>query len=367
MPGLVDTHSHAAMTLFDGLGQNENLSSWLTTMSGYESRLSSSDVYTGSQLATDEMIKNGITTFNDMYFFPEQTTNAATQSGMRMVTRIPSQDNNGQINFDQSIVQANQKNPLITYSVAPNPLLNYSVSELKQFSDYALKNNYLVHIHFEEDPSARTDAQAKYGLDPLQLIEQGGFLKNKIVLAHSVDLNSDEISKISQYPNIGISFNPISEFNLSTPLTPASSMLDKNITVGFGTDGEPSGGLDMFAQMKFAANGYLNCTNLEKFCKDGKTIKPEKIVQMATIDGAKILDLDSEIGSLEVGKQADIIVLNAKPGNDVYSQLVYNIDGSSTEDSIIGGKVVMEDKKVLTLNESEVINNAKLIMDRFKK
>lgn len=364
MPGLVNTHSHAAMALLDGIGQHQQLQSWLATMSDYEAKLSSADIYLGTLLAEDKMIKSGTTVFNDMYFFPEQAAAAVKAAGMRVVVRIPSTYNNQLVVFDDQIVKQNQNNPLISFSVAPNPLLNYSTDQLKQFSDYALADNYLVHIHFEEDQNARSDALKKYNLTPLELITQAGFLRNKMVLAHSVDVTADEISQISRYPNIGISFNPISEYNLSTPLTPAPAMLDKNILVGFGTDGQPSSNLDIFAQMKFAASRYLNCIAGQKFCSDGKTISAEKIVRMATIDGAKILGLDDKIGSLEIGKQADIILLNIKPSGDIYSALVYNTSGEDVVDSIIGGKMIMENRSLLTISEQELLEKVQSIIAR---
>jgi 5-methylthioadenosine/S-adenosylhomocysteine deaminase len=364
MPGLVNTHSHAAMTLLTGLGQGQNLQSWLNTMSGYESNLTSSDVYWGTLLAADKMIKSGTTVFNDMYYFSDQAAKAASDAGMRAVVRIPTTMSNGQIGFGTSTIAQYQNNPLITFSLAPNPLLDYTSDELKQISDYALSKNYIVHIHFEEDAQARTDAVAKYNLTPLQLITQGGLLRNKIVLAHAVDTTPAEISDLGQYPNAGVSFNPLSEYNLQTPLTPVSALLNTGVTVAFGTDGEPSSNLDMFAQIKFAASGYLNCSSGQKFCQNGKTIDPEEIIRMATINGADILGLGNSIGSLEPGKQADIIIVAPEnSGDDIYSSLVYNTSGSDVVDSVINGKLVMENKQLITINEAQVLQKTQAISE----
>jgi len=390
MPGLVNTHSHAAMALLRGADDNEAFEPWLKTISLYEKNITADDVYWGSLLAEDEMIRSGTTAFNDMYFFPENTAEAVKQAGMRAVLRIPAADDNGRITFDQNFIAQNQNNPLITFSLAPNPYLDYTINELKQISDYALKNNYLIHVHFEEDPQNRADSLAKDQLTPTQLISEAGFLRNKLVLAHAADVNSDEMSLLGQYPNVGVSFNPKSEAKLGPSLTPAAQMLNSGITVGIGTDGAASSNsLDMFGQMNFAAYGNLKCpprvdssnattTRVEagavseKFCQNGRTINPEKIIRMATIDGAKILGLDSKIGSLETGKQADIIIVDLQkpglqPSYDIYSTLVYNISGDDVTDSIINGRLVMENGRLLTIDEGQLFKEIKNISDKFKK
>jgi 5-methylthioadenosine/S-adenosylhomocysteine deaminase len=373
MPGLVNTHSHAAMTLLRGADNNEAFEPWLATTSAFEKNITPDDVYWGSLLAEDEMIRTGTTAFNDMYFFPESTAKAATEAGMCAVLRVPITNNNGAINFDQNIVSQNQNNPLIAFSLAPNPYLDYTPDQLKQISDYALQNNYLVHIHFEEDPQNRADSLAKYNLTPTQLISEAGFLRNKLVLAHVADVNADEMNTIGRYPNVGVSFNPKSEAKLGSALTPVVKMLDSGVTVGIGTDGAASSNsLDMFGQINFAAYGFLKCSSADKFCQNGYSIDPEKIVRMATIDGAKILGLDYKIGSLETGKQADIIILDLQkpgllPSYDIYSTLVYNTGGDDVTDTIINGNIVMENHQLLTIKEADLIKKVQEISQKFKK
>jgi 5-methylthioadenosine/S-adenosylhomocysteine deaminase len=372
MPGLVNTHSHSAMTLLRGAEDNDAFEPWLATTSAFEKNISSDDVYWGSLLAEDEMIRTGTTAFNDMYFFPESTAKAVTEAGMRAVLRVGITDTKNGLTFDQNFIDQNKNNPLISFSLAPNPFLDYLPVQLKQISDYALKNNYLVHIHFEEDPQNHADALAKYNLTPTQLISQAGLLRNKLVLAHAADVSAEEMNIISEYPNVGVSFNPKSEAKLGPELTPVSKTLDHGVTVGIGTDGAASSNsLDMFGQMNFAAYGFLKCSSADKFCGNGYTIDPQKVVRMATIDGAKILGLDDKIGSLEIGKQADIIILDLQqahllPSYDIYSTLVYNTTGDDVVDSIINGKIVMENGRLSTINEPEVINKVKEIAQRLK-
>ena len=373
MPGLVNTHSHSAMTLLRGADDNDAFEPWLTTTSAYEKIITADDVYWGSLLAEDEMICSGTTAFNDMYFDPESTAKAVTVAGMRAVVRIPITNQDSKLSFEQNVFGQYQQNPLITYSLAPNPYLDYTPDQLKQISDYALANNYLVHIHFEEDSQNRSDALAKDRLTPAQLIQQAGFLRNKLVLAHAADINPDEMSLLGQYPNVGVSFNPKSEAKLGPSLTNVPKMMNNGVTVGIGTDGAASSNnLDMFGQMNFAAYGFLKCSSAYKFCDNGYSVNPEKIVRMATIDGAKILGLDDKIGSLEVGKQADIIILDLQqahlqPSYDIYSTLVYNTSGDDVVDSIINGKFVMLNRQLLTINEADVIRKVQEISAKFKK
>jgi 5-methylthioadenosine/S-adenosylhomocysteine deaminase len=373
MPGLVNTHAHSAMTLLRGADDNDAFEPWLKTTSVYEQHITPDDVYWGSLLGEDEMIRSGTTSFNDMYFYPENTAEAVTKAGMRAVLRVETTEQNGQLTFDQNFISQNQGNPLISFSLAPNPYLDYSLDQLKQISDYALKNNYLVHIHFEEDPQNRADSLAKYNLTPTQLISQVGFLRNKLVLAHAADVNPQEMALLGQYPNVGVSFNPKSEAKLGPALTPVAAMLNDGVTVGIGTDGAASSNsLDMFGQINFAAYGFLKCSAGQKYCQNGYALDPEKVIRMATIDGAKILGLDSKVGSLEAGKQADIIIINLQkpslqPSYDIYSTLVYNTSGEDVEDSIINGKLVMENNQLLTINEAEVFKQVQDISVKFKK
>jgi len=347
MPGLINTHSHAAMVLLTGIGENQSLKQWLATMAGYERYMTPEDVYWGTLLAEIKMLRSGTTAFNDMYLFEKNAGEAVKQAGMRAILRLTTGRDNGKITFSKDSFEANKDNQLLSFSLAPNPLLDYSEDELKQISDYALEKNYIIHIHFDEDAEARSDAIAKYKLSPLQLIAQAGLLKNKIVLAHAADLTDEEIKVLANYPNAGISFNPISERRLSSPLTPAEEMLKQNLTVGLGTDGEPSSNLNMFDQMKAAAQS--------------ENLKPEQVLRMATIDAAKVLGMDAKIGSLEAGKQADIILLSMKPSGDIYYDLVYNTTEGSVTDSIIAGKQVMENGKLKTLDEKTIVLRAQNI------
>jgi 5-methylthioadenosine/S-adenosylhomocysteine deaminase len=365
MPGLINTHSHSAMSLLNNFGQGKNLQDWLKVMQNYEPELNSDQAFWGSMLAQIKMLKSGTSTFNDMYMHPESTAKAANVLGMRAVVRIPLVNINNQISLDAKSLESEQ-NQLISFALAPNPLLNYSIEQLKQIANLALEKKLLVHVHFAEDAEFRKKLLYNLSLSPVELLKQSGLINNKIVLAHSAELTENEIKELAKYSNVGISFNPLSEYNLKTPLTPVVSMLNSGVLVGFGSDGEPSSNLSLFEQIKFAVNGNLNCLSNQQFCSNGKTLDAEKIIQMVTIDGAKILGLEEKIGSLEVGKQADLIFVYINDTKDIYNQLVYNINEGGVVHVIIAGKLIMENKQILTINESDIIQKAKLITETFK-
>ena len=173
--------------------------------------------------------------------------------------------------------------------MAPNPLSLYSLAQLKDISDYALKHDYFVHIHFDEDQAARKEAFAVYGLTPIELISQAGLSRNKIALAYGVDLIPSELDQLARHTKVSISHNPRSNEKLSGTTAAIPDMLGRDITVDFGTDGAASSNsLDLFSQINFAAYGFLKCQAAQKYCKDGYSVDLEKLVRMATIDGAKV-------------------------------------------------------------------------------
>lgn len=325
MPGLINTHSHAGMAKLVGIGQGQPLEGWLKTMEAQEAKFTAEDVYQGAKQAIEKMLSTGTTTFNDMYFYPEKTVQAVSEAGIRAIIRIPINREGEKLLFDESILKNSQGNPNITFSVAPNPFLEFSLDELKQVSDYALSKNLLVHVHFDEDSATRQEALSKYGLSPYAILEKSGLLRNKLLLAHAGDINDVELKDLAQHPNAAISYNPISEYNLQTPLSPVQKISDLSIPVALGTDGAPSSDLDMFAQMRFTGKDFLDFN---------------KIIKMATIDGARALGLEKEIGSLELGKKADIIIVKVLTKDAVTHALVYNTKGDSVTHTIINGQVL---------------------------
>lgn len=374
MPGLVNTHSHIAMTLLRGVDDNSKLAEWLDNINRYESNLTEEDIYWGALLGEVEMIKSGTTTFNDMYFFEKSIAESVKNMGMRAVIDTPFYfDEKDKLEVDKRFIESNKNIPTISLSFAPNPLINFSLDKLQKIVAETKKNNFIIHIHIEEDRNEKSRFIKKYNLTPLEMLFNSGLLDHRIILAHSVNLTDSELAFLSEFPNVGISFNPKSNFKLSGSTAPILKMMDYNLNIGLGTDGAASGdSLDMFDQMNFIVFAVGKCDSEQSYCENKNNIYPEKIVRMATIEGAKVLGMEKEIGSLEIGKKADIILIDFgqashTPSYNAYSSLVYNTDGSDVSDSIIDGKVIMRDRKLLNIDEKKVIDKVNNISKRIKK
>ncbi len=376
MPGLINTHSHVAMTLFRGADDNSKLADWISNISDYEKEISEDDAYYGALLGEIEMIRSGTTTFNDMYFFEEAVIDSVKKTGMRVMIDAPFNFEKDGLEIDKNFIEQNKNLSTINFSIAPNPLINFSKSELNEIKKITTDNNFILHIHIEEGKDEKNKFIEKYGSTPLQMLANSNLLDNKIVMAHAVNFTDDELRLISKYPNIGIALNPKTNFKLSGTTAPITKMMGYNLTLGVGTDGAgSSNSLDLFDQINFIAFAAGKCNSDGDYCENKNNIYPEKIIRMATIDGAKVLGLDKEIGSIEIGKKADIIFVDFNragltPTYNIYSSLVYNTDGSDVTDSIIDGEIVMRNGKPVNLNEreiAEIIEKVNKVAEKIKK
>ncbi len=372
MPGLVNTHTHLGLSVLRGREDFKPFLSWLDTINPLEKQLNKEDVYTSSLLGGLELIKSGTTTFNDMYFYPESTVRAANTLGLRGVVRIPLVQEQGIVGIEPSFSLNQTGGGLITYSLAPNPLTDFSPNSLQQIAKLAEKLQIPVHLHFESDASEKNTFQKQFKTTPFKLLEKTGIIKQRTILAHGVYLTDSEIKKLSTYPLASVSFNPRSEYKLTTRVSPIVKLLQNNINVGLGTDGTASTNtLDLFEDMRFTAIAAGKCTTQAWFCSNGYSLNPEKIVRMATIDGAKTLGKDGDIGTIEVNKRADIILLDLNqphftPHPNLYSAIVFSAHGSDVADSIIDGRVVMRNRVVQAVKEDEVLRTAEGISERIK-
>ncbi|MEA1936604.1 MAG: amidohydrolase, partial [Patescibacteria group bacterium] len=360
MPGLINAHSHTVMTLFRGADDSSKLTDWISNTSVYEKEISEDEAYQGALLGEIEMIQSGTTTFNDMYFFEKALVDSVKKTGMRAVVDIPFSFEKNGLKIDQEFINSNKNFSRISFSIAPNPLINFSKGELDEIKKVISDNNIFLHIHIEEGKDEKSKFIEKYNLTPLQMLAGSDLLTDKIVMAHAVNFTDEEFKIISKYPEIGIALNPKTNFKLSGFTAPITKMLSYNLTLGVGTDGAgSSNSLDLFDQINFIAFAAGKCDSDGDYCENKNNIYPEKIVRMVTIDGAKVLGLDKEIGSLEVGKKADMIFVDFEkvglvPAYDIYSSLVYNTDGSAVTDSIIDGEIVMRNRKLTNLSEREI-------------
>ncbi|MBI4457303.1 MAG: amidohydrolase [Acidobacteria bacterium] len=359
MPGLVNTHTHAPMTLFRGLGGDSPLMDWLRQyIFPAEAKNVTPDlVKWGTQLACYEMIQSGTTTFVDMYYFEDQVATEARAAGMRAIVGetildMPAPDNKTPeeaLTYTQRFIERWRRDPLITPAVAPHA--SYTCSKKTLLESQKLANQFQVPLitHLSETEDEVKDILQKYGKTPAAYLDSLGFLQDSLIAAHCVWITDEEISLLKKH-NVGVSHNPESNMKLASGVAPLKKFLDAGIPVGLGTDGAASNNnLDMLEAIDTMAKLH------KVWLKDPTFMPAKEALRIATLGGAAAVDRSRDLGSLEVGKLADIILVRATdapaiPMYDVYGQLVYSLKGCSVDTSIINGKIVMQGRSVLTIN-----------------
>ena len=371
MPGLINAHTHAAMSLFRGYADDLPLRDWLEKkIWPLETKLTKKDVYWGTKLAILEMIKSGTTCFNDMYWSEEASVDSAGETGIRAMIGLVLMDflpMGGKENIEKYWnIFKDKKFKTISFSIAPHSIYTVSSENLIWAKDFAKKNNLIFHIHLSETEKEVEDCIKKYRKRPVEYLDGLEILDEKFVGAHGIWLNPNEI-EILKKRKAKIVHCPKSNMKLASGVARVAKMLGENITVGLGTDSAASNNnLDMFSEMDFSAK-------LAKvYEKNPEVLKAEEVIKMATINGARALSLGKLIGSLEAGKKADIIIIDfQKPHlipiyNNIYSHLVHSACGADVKDVIIDGRVVMRDRKVLSVDEEEVFQRVKEIVNKIK-
>jgi 5-methylthioadenosine/S-adenosylhomocysteine deaminase len=366
IPGLINCHTHLAMTLFRGIAEDQPLEKWLKeTIWPLEAKLKPEDVYDGALLGCLEMIKSGTTTFADMYFHEDQVAKAVEKAGLRAVLAQgileASVSRRGKKMLQESIDFARKykdyANGRITVQLGPHTLYTCGLDLLTKVRQKALDLNIGIHIHLAESEEKGRQIKQKHGLTEVELLEKIGFLSSDVLAAHCIHLTEKEMQLLAKN-NVKVSYNPIANMKLAQGTAKIKNLLDLGVTVGIGTDGPASNNnLDMFQSIKIAAL-------LEKqHYKDPTVLPAQTVLKMATIDGVKALGLEKTVGSLEVGKKADVILLDFKkphltPVHDFYANLVYSAGGSDVDTVIVDGKILMENKDVKTLDEEMVMSKA---------
>ena len=369
LPGLINGHTHAAMTLFRGLADDVPLDVWLTKyiFPAEAKNVNQDFVRWGTRLGALEMIRGGITTFADMYYFEDAVAEETKAAGMRGVLGetwidFPAPDNSSEdavAAYTEKFLQRWQGDPLIHAAVAPHSIYTDSEKTLQDAAALARRYHAPILIHVAETKKELEDSREKNGRTPVGYLENIGVLGPDVTAAHCIWVN-DVDEKILAAHGVGCVHNPSSNMMLASGVAPVPEMRAAGVAVGLGTDG-PAGSnndLDLMEEMDLAAK-------LQKISKmDPQALDAKTALAMATIDGARALHLDKEIGSLEVGKKADLIVLslnepNAVPMYNVYSQIVYALKASDVETVVIGGRIVMRDGRVLTINQPEVLAKAR--------
>lgn len=368
MPGLINTHTHAAMAYFRGLADDLPLDVWLGEhiWPAESKHLNPEFIKNAGELAVLEMIKSGTTCFNDMYLFEDTLGKVAEQAGIRaligsVIFNFPCASSASPNN---TIAQAlDQKemfkaSELITIALNPHAIYTCSADVLKKVSQIAIEKNACVHIHLAETKKEVDDCVKEHGKTPVEYLDELGLLSDRLIIAHAVWLSENDLDLLAKH-KVNVAHCPVSNKKLASGIAPIDKMLKKGITVGLGTDGAASNNtLDMFSDMRIAAL-------LHKVSSmDPTVLSARQAVRMATIEGAKVLGMDKKTGSLEPGKLADIITINLdkphlQPIYDPYSHLTYCVNGADVENAVINGRVVMKNRKVKTLDEKKILDSAK--------
>jgi 5-methylthioadenosine/S-adenosylhomocysteine deaminase len=376
MPGLINTHAHAAMSLFRGIAEDMELNEWLNKyIFPAEAKNVSADFVTwGTRLSLLEMIQGGTTTYADMYYFEDAVAHATKDAGMRgvlgeTVIDFPVPDNKTPADayvYIQEYIDTWKNDPLIVPAVAPHSMYTLSEKTLQDSSALARKNHVPILIHIAEAPFELQQSRAKYGLTPVAYLDRAGVLGPDVVGAHCIWVDHADIAVLVAR-GVGCAFNPSSNMKTAAGVQPTIDMLAAGQAVGLATDGAASNNnQDMFEEMDLAAK-------LQKVARmDSRALPAEQVVAMATITGAAALHMDKMIGSLEVGKKADLIIVDttaahATPMYNVYSALVYSLKASDVRTVVIGGKPVMEERKMLTLNEAEILAKAERYKEQIQR
>lgn len=365
MPGLVNGHTHAAMTLFRGLADDLPLMEWLN---GYifpaESRMDADFVHTGSLLACAEMILSGTTTFCDMYLFEDEVARAARQAGLRSLVGEVLYDfpspNYGPIEkglaYTEHLIEKWKDDPLVSIAVEAHSLYTCSPDLLKTCGKICRKHGVPLVVHVAETLAELDEIRTRYQRSPFEHLESLGVLGPHVIADHCVHLDDSEIERMVRH-HVNVITNPESNMKLASGIAPVTRLIDAGVAVGLGTDGCASNNdLDMFLEMDTAAK-------LQKVAQlDPTALDAVTVLKMATSEGARALGFE-DTGSLEPGKKADIIVVDTckphlTPMYNPYSHLVYSAGGADVAHSVINGKLVMENRRLLTLNLDDILLRA---------
>ena len=369
LPGLINGHTHAPMTLLRGLKDDVTLDVWLQKyiFPAEAKNVNENFVRWGTRLAALEMIRGGTTTFADMYYFEDAVAEEVKATGMRgvlgeTVLDFPVPDSKSPAQtfaYTEKFLQRWKGDALIHAAVAPHSIYTCSDKTLQDAAALARKYGAPILIHVAEIKKELDESRAKHSMTPVAWLDSLHVLGPDVLAAHCVWVDADDRKLLAQR-DVGCVHNSSSNMMLASGVAPVPELRAVGVRVGLGTDG-PAGSnndLDLMEEMDLAAK-------LQKISKmDPQALGAKAVLEMATIDGARALHMEKEIGSLETGKKADLIVLtldapNAVPMYDVYSQIVYALKASDVETVVIGGRVVMRGRRVLMLKEEEILPKAR--------
>jgi 5-methylthioadenosine/S-adenosylhomocysteine deaminase len=375
-PGLINGHTHVPMVLFRGLADDLDLQDWLTKyiFPAEAKNVTDEFVRVGTRLGLAEMIRGGTTTFCDMYYFEDSIADETAKAGVRgvlgeTVIDFPVADNKTNAEamaYVERFVARWKGHELIIAAIAPHAPYTVSEEHLKAARAFSDRTGVPIVTHIAETKREVDDMLKAKGASPVAYLDRIGFLNQRVIAAHMVWPHESDIA-ILQQRGVGVVHNPQSNMKLAAGVAPVPRMLNDGVLLGLGTDGAASNNdLNMWEEMDTVAKLH------KVFTGDPKVISAQQAFELATIRGAQALHLEKEIGSLEVGKRADFLIINRDtlnqiPVYNIYSDLVYATKASDVETVIINGRLVMRDRRLLTLNETAVKNEARAFRDKIIK
>jgi len=373
IPGLINGHTHVPMTLFRGIADDLDLQEWLTKyiFPAEAKNVTEDFVRVGTRLGLAEMIRSGTTTYCDMYYFEDAIADETYKAGMRgvlgeTVIDFPVADNKTNAEamaYVEKFVAHWKGNALIVPAIAPHAPYTVSEDHLKAVRAFSDRTAAPIVIHISETKREVDDSIKAKGASPIDYLNRIGFLNNRVIAAHVVWPSEEELGLLKKL-GVGIVHNPQSNMKLASGVAPVPEMLKQDLPVGLGTDGAASNNdLNLWEEMDTAAKLH------KLISKDPKVVSAQEAFEMATIRGARAMHLEKEIGSLEAGKRADIAIvdlddLNQTPYYNIYSDLVYAAKAGDVRTVVIEGRVVMRDRRLLTLNEDTIKADARRYRER---
>ena len=360
IPGLINCHTHSYMSFMRNVADDLSFMDWLFgTIDPIEQQMTDEDAYWGACLAIIEMMKSGTTCFNDMQMNIHQTTRAVKESGMRAVIcrgLVGSGDDEaGRSRLKQAYEERDAAKDCdrLTFMLGPHAPYTCDDAYMRVVSEEAKKNNMSIHVHLSESESEIQQIKEKYGCSPIEMADKNGLFDVPAIAAHCVQITESDMDILKE-KNVSVVTNPASNMKLGNGFAPVPAMLEKGINVCLGTDGAASNNsLNMFHELSLLTLIHKGVR------KTPQCVSAREGFRIATINGAKALGLSKETGSLEEGKKADIAILNLNtpsltPRNNLLAGLSYSANGSEVETVIIDGKITMEARKILAMDEELV-------------
>lgn len=373
IPGLINAHTHSYMAFMRNVADDLSFMDWLFgTIDPIEQQMTDEDAYWGASLAILEMMKSGTTCFNDMQMNIHQTTRAVKESGMRAVICRGlvgnGNDEAGQMRLKQAYEERKAFADCDRLQFFLGPHAPYTCDEafLRIIAEEARKNRMGIHMHLSESVTEIENCKKDYGCSPIELARRCGLFESPFIAAHCVQVTPEDIDILKKY-NVSVVTNPASNMKLGNGFAPVPEMLEKGINVCLGTDGAASNNsLNLIHEMSLLALIHKG-THRASQC-----VSAAEVFRIATLNGAKALGMEQQIGSIEAGKKADIAILDLKapsmwPNNNPIAALSYSANGSEVDSVIINGELTMEHRNVLTMDEERILFENEKIMKRMGK